>query len=667
MSTSSFCPPAVPLITHTPYFSLWSFNNSLTDDWTKHWTGASQGTCGLIRIDGVVFRFMGGPVEGISALAQDSVNVSPLVTTYTFSGHGIKLTLRFLSPLLPEDLNVLARPVTYMDFIVESNDAKSHDVQLYVDVTGGFAVNTHSQDIGISRYAVGDRPTLAIRSCEQDVLKKAGDNLRIDWGTLILQSPPGESWIGSADQARQDFVNSGALAKSDELITRRRASDGNPGACTSVDLGQVGVSQPASGHFTFAYDEEFAIQYFHRNERPYWSSKGTTLAALLEQAESDHDSVVKRAEAFDSRLLAELERVGGPDYSTLGALAFRQTIAGHGLVSDPAAGLLMFEKENFSNGCLATVDVIFPAAPFFLYFSPELMEAQLRPVMEYSASPQWRFPFAPHDLGTYPIANGQVYGGGELTEEDQMPIEETGNMLILLNALGRVQGHYEFAQNYYPTIEKWAKYLEEFGFDPSNQLCTDDFAGHLAHNANLSLKAIIAMRAFGEIASRLGHDAESAKAIASAKEWATKWLEICRKGDHTLLAFDQPESWSLKYNLVWDLAFGYGLFPKELLASETAFYIEKLNEFGTPLDSRASYTKSDWILWAATFAPSEDQFRQLIAPIVKFANETPDRLPLTDWHDTVSGKCVGFRARTVVGGYFMKLLLDSGKLNSQSD
>jgi hypothetical protein len=320
--------------------------------------------------------------------------------------------------------------------------------------------------------------------------------------------------------------------------------------------------------------------------------------------------------------------------------------------------LLFFPKENFSNGCIDTVDVFYPSSPLFLLLNPKLLAGSLEPVFEYASMPRWEFNFAPHDLGRYPRADGQVYGGGEKTEENQMPVEESSNMIILTAALAKAGGDASLARRYWGTLTKWARYLQEKGLDPENQLSTDDFAGHLAHNANLSVKAIVALGAYAQLAEALGHHEESVAYRRIAQDFAKRWAGMADVGDHYALAFDKKDTWSQKYNLIWDKVLGMDLFPAEVPRKELAYYYTHQNEYGLPLGNRSEYTKLDWIYWTASLADSREDFDALIGPTWKFANESPSRVPLTDWYWTQDAKQRGFQARSVVGGLFMKMLTD---------
>ena len=653
-------PPAVPLVACDPYFSVWSCADRLTDDTTRHWTGKPNGMASLVRIDGRAYRLMGPDPKDVPALPQTGLKVLPTRTIYEFTGAGIHLTLTFLTAALPEDLEVLSRPLTYLTWDCRSADRKEHSVSVYFDNTAEWVVNEGSQTVVGSQESVPGLNVLRLGSKDQPVLRKKGDDLRIDWGYLYTAAPLAQkasTIIGAHDQCRTAFAGSGQLPTAPDTELPRAATNRMPVAAFTFDLGRVGA-QTVSRWLMLAYDDQYSIQYFKQNLRPYWRRHGMDAAGLLARAASDYLTLEARCRKFDAELMASLAQSGGEKYARLCALAYRQCLAANKIAADANGQPLMFPKENFSNGCIATVDVIYPMAPLYLLFGPSLTKAMLVPIMDYASSPRWKFPFAPHDLGTYPLANGQVYGGGERTEENQMPVEETGNMLILVAALAQIEGHAQFAAQYGRTLDLWAQYLKEKGFDPENQLCTDDFAGHLAHNVNLSAKAIVALGAYARICEMRDDQPKAQAYFQLARQFAARWTAEANDQDHFRLTFDGPGTWSQKYNLVWDRILGLNLFPAQVLRQELDFYKRNQDPYGLPLDNRKSYTKLDWTLWTASLTGNRADFDALLNPVYRFLNESPSRVPMTDWYGTQTGKQVGFQARSVVGGVFIKTLYD---------
>jgi hypothetical protein len=650
-------PPATPLITHDPYFSVWSSTDNLADSDTMHWTGSPQPIQGVVRIDNKPYRFMGRHPDNIPAILQTARSVTPTHTVYEFRQDGITLQLAFFTPAILSDLDLLSRPVTYLTWSASSTDGSDHRVSVLFDVDPVIAVNDSSEIVTTSRNETSSLNVLSVGSRDQNLLNRSGDNLRIDWGYFHLAVPKDENYTTFlTPHPAETFAERGRLP-ADDTMGMPAAANRCPHLAAILDFGSIG-SHPVARHLLVSYTESYAIQYLERNLRPYWQRNNMPVQEMLDTAESQYSALEAQGTAFDTELTADLTHTGGAHYAAIAILSYRQAIAAHKLVADANGDPMLFAKENFSNGCIATVDVLYPSAPLFLFFEPKLLEAQLLPVLEYSALARWKFPFSPHDLGQYPLANGQVYGGGEQTEDDQMPVEESGNMLILVDAVERAEGNTQLAQRFWPQLTKWAQYLKERGLDPENQLTTDDFAGHVAHNANLSIKAIEALAAYADLAHRLKQGDVATEYQAAAKNMATKWMLMAQEGDHYKLAFNSSGTWSQKYNLVWDDLLGYDLFPKSVRETELKFYMTKLNRYGLPLDSRADYTKLDWSVWTATLASTPEQFNAIIDPIYRWTNEGPSRVPLTDWYDTKTGKQVGFQARSVVGGVFIKALAD---------
>lgn len=580
---------------------------------------------------------------------QKSVNVLPTQTFYTFECGPVQLDLVFTSPLLLDDLQLMSTPINYLSYQVKPLDGNAHDVQIYIDATPLWAMNLPGQDVDITTGSSeqGNIAYAKVGTVEQPVLQKKGDDVRIDWGYFYLageEKPAVNISAGDYHNMKQSFADNGRLP-----VAETTPGNGSGKVVAfSNDLGKV--SSAADGYMMIGYDDLYSIQYFKDNRMAYWKQNGKMdMMQALDKANKNYADVMNRCRQFDVELMNSAEAAGNKEYADLCALAYRQAIAAHKLVEDKDGNLLFLSKENFSNGSIGTVDITYPSSPMFLIYNPDLLKGMMEPIFYYSESGKWNKPFAAHDVGTYPQANGQTYGG-------DMPVEESGNMLILTTAIAQREGNADYAKKHWAVLTTWANYLLKEGLDPENQLCTDDFAGHFAHNTNLSIKAIMGVAGYGKLAAMLGDQATANKYTSAAKDMAQKWMSMADDGDHYRLTFDQPGTWSQKYNLVWDKLLDLNIFPQEVIDREIAYYLTKQNTYGLPLDIRKTYTKSDWILWTACLTDNNLEFEQLIAPVYKYANETTTRMPLSDWHETTDGKSVGFRARSVVGGYYMKML-----------
>ena len=588
---------------------------------------------------------------------QNSVALSATRTFYDFTCGPVDLKLTFISPLLPQKLDVLSRPVNYITYETKATDGRQHEVQIYFEATPEWAVDHISQEVSIEKKKTEGLTYFKTGTTEQAVLAKKGDDRRIDWGYFYLcgKTNPGMSFsMGNYSEVKQEFVTNGQIKTSPEEKRITQMTVNMPVMACVQQLGKV-AGKSVSGNIMLGYDDLYAIQYFGENRMAWWKKEGkVTMDDALKTAAADLESLTEACTQFDNQLWEDAIKAGGENYAELCVLAFRQSIAAHKLLKDKEGNTLFFSKENFSNGSIGTVDVTYPSAPLFLVYNPELLKGMMTPIFYFSESGKWTKPFAAHDNGTYPLANGQTYGG-------DMPVEESGNMLILAAAIAQAEGNADYAEKHWKVLSTWADYLLEKGLNPENQLCTDDFAGHFAHNTNLSVKAIMGIAGYGKLAGMLGKNEMAKKYNEKAKEMAAKWVEMANDGDHFRLTFDQPGTWSQKYNLVWDKILKLNIFPKEVAEKEVAWYLTHQNTYGLPLDNRRTYTKSDWITWTATLANDQASFQKLIDPVHDFVNHTPNRVPMTDWYETPDARQVGFQARSVVGGYFIKMLEQKNK------
>lgn len=610
-------------------------------------------TTGGAYVDFGLFSEKKGAVKFSNEAVQKSVTVMATSTYYTFACGPVELDVVFTAPQLIDDLDLLSTPINYISYRVRSTDKKEHDVQLYVETTPELSINEASQPTVARTLAKNGISYVEAGSINQPICDRAGDLICADWGYAYLAGVNGAGkavGLGDYYKMKESFVKNGNINSSINKWTTRKEQD-MPSMAYVHQLGKVSKETSAEGYLMMGYDDIYSIEYMYEKRMGYWKHDGkVTIFDAFEKLRDNYSSIMDRCRALDAIIYDDAEKAGGQKYAEICAASYRQVMAAHKLFTDKEGNLMWFSKENNSNGCVNTVDLTYPSAPLFLIYNPELEKAMMTSIFEYSASGRWNKPFAAHDLGTYPIANGQVYGG-------DMPIEESGNMVILAAAIAKIEGNADYAKKYWDLLTLWTDYLVQYGQDPENQLCTDDFAGHWAHNANLSVKAIMGVAGYAEMARMLGMNEVADKYAATAEKMADKWKEMAAEGDHYRLAFDRPNTWSQKYNMVWDKMWNLGLFT-DVIDKEVPYYLTKQNEFGLPLDSRKEYTKSDWIMWTAAMAPDMETFQKFVDPMYKYVNETKTRVPISDWYHTDSGLWVGFRARSVIGGHWMKVLMD---------
>lgn len=638
-------PPATPIVNIDPYFSVWTEESVLKN--TVHWTGKPNTMRGRVFVDGTEYHFLGQNnhphhrLIEVPNMTVESTEVDAYSTVITYKNDTIRLKVHFTSPTLVDDLYLASRPVAYCKASFESLDGKEHKVSVKFVASEELVLNKAGEGRAIADpVAIDGMTAIKMGNGVQKVLHKSGDDIRIDWGYLYL-AVKGDGKVGHTV-----FNNVYAT----DLYAATVEADLSPDAL-----------------FLFAYDDIESIQYFGENLKAYWKKDGKTIEEAISEAAADYDTTLSRCNAFSDKIKAEATAKGSEKYAELLMLSVRQIMAAHKLVVDKDGNNLFISKECHSNGCAATVDVTYPSAPIFLLYNVELLKGMLRPVMKYAASDEWTFDFAPHDVGQYPLVNGQVYwvdrnpdGTAKyINPYGQMPVEECGNMIVLFAAIADAENDASFAKEHLDTIKMWNEYLIKYGFDPEDQLCTDDFAGRLAHNVNLAIKAIMGIAGYSRILEKLGDTAEAEKMMAKAKEYADSLVERAANPDGSYrLTFDAEGTFSLKYNAIWDKVWGTNLFPESFYKGEIERYKKELLPYGVPLDSRESFTKSDWLVWAASLADNKDDFNTLVDALWAAYNAMRTYVPMTDWYYADTSHMRGFRHRTVQGGLFIKLMLD---------
>ncbi len=615
-------------------------------------------TTGGAYIDFGLYENLKDNSTKIENARQNSVDVLATSSYYTFKCGPVDLDLVFTAPMLIDNLDLISTPINFISYQVKSTDGQPHDVQFYIGTSAQLTVNEMGQPTISGTVTENGIKYAKAGSEAQNILGRSGDMISIDWGYLYIPAINGDVSVSTVIDAESEFVKTGALAKSSDTDIRSTNRSNMPTIGFCNNLGKVTT---ASDFMMIGYDEVYDIQYMKNNYKAYYARNGKTIFQAFEEFARDYSDLMKRCRDLDKTIYDDGLAAGNVKYAEMLSGCYRHVMAAHKLFQDNTGKALYFSKENKSNGCVNTVDLTYPESPLYLIYNPELQKGMILSILDYALSDARKGKnCAAHDLGQYPLANGQVYG-------DTMPLEESANILLLANAIVRITGDGEWLRPYRSVLSTWAAYCHNEGQNPGNQLCTDDFKGPSEQNTNLSIKAILAVAAYADLVPKIGGNQRDEKKYREwSKEMALLWEADARDGDHYRMEFHKPGTWSQKYNLIWDRMWGLNIFPTQVLDREIKFYLGKQQKYGLPLDCRDLQTKSDWIMWTAAMSPDTETFLKFSDRHYDYINETTTRIPLSDYYFSDNGRACNFSARSVMGGLWMKVLMDKYKAKDES-
>ncbi|KAJ7618784.1 hypothetical protein FB45DRAFT_932463 [Roridomyces roridus] len=662
-TSTPFNPPSIPLAVRSPYLSTWlpqGGGSALNGGWPVFWAGQTTAWTGFISVDGTQYSWMGAPAVPDSTFTQatqKSFKARLFTSTqsiFVLSAGPIDLTVTFLSPV-ETDLVKLSLPLSYLDVSVSSTDGQAHSVQIYTDISGEWSSGSDNWNIEWSTTTSGmlsHQVSLTSPAAYEEISDHA------QYGSVYYSTLSGKGvtyQTGEDVVVRGTFLNTSALPNTQD-VNFRAISDAWPVFGLAKDLGHVTTG---SVLFSIGLIRDPAVVYILpgnvKQERSlYFWSKFATAESAIEFFLNDYSDALSTANAFDARVVADASKISA-EYAGIVALSIRQSLGANELtISKNTRGggwntsdLMLFMKEISSDGNLNTVDVIFPATPIFHYLYPKMGQYLIEPLLRYQASGLYPNKCVILLCAHYPKALGHPQGLDEVSCQ-------SGNMLIMAYGFAKATGDLSQIKRYRALLDQWTQFLIDDSLIPANQLSTDDFAGTLANQTNLAIKGIVGIRCMAEIAKLLGDNATFANYSSIAADYVTQWQQLAAStsGPHVTLAYGMADTWGLTYNLFYDVQLGLNLFPQSVYEEQTAWYADKLNQFGIPLDY-----PTDWTTWTSGILTDTSLRDQFISALSAYASNGLNNVPFSDWYDTVSGQMAGFQSRPVVGGHLALAVL----------
>ncbi|KAL8723625.1 MAG: hypothetical protein Q9181_007241, partial [Wetmoreana brouardii] len=624
----------------------------------QFWNGQNLNTGVFAKIAGTTYSLLGvpAPPSGIRAASVTRAEYTATHTIFTLTAGSATVRLDFLSPVSPRNYVRQSLPYSYLTVSVSSPTSVSAQVYLDLDESWtGQRGNTrhHLYDTNATttwEITVAGAATYAQSPQEQAL-----------WGRVILSSRPSTTSRLTSSSGRLNDIRS-------QFITNGRLSGSNPPwatgdvAALSHDLG---TTTSSSVTFALGIERDYAINFLGRPRALYY--RGYTPAKTCGVCYFLDDFTPANAESrtFDAQIESRASALAGTNYSDVLTLSTRQVYGATDLTI-PAdtldtSNVMVFMKEISSDGNVNTIDVIFPAFPIFYVMNPEYIRLLLEPVMQYLATGRWKQPYMIHDIGAnYPLAMGH----DDQTAEAQ-PVEECGNIMLLMYAYTQASRNTTFAQTYRNILRPYADYLVTNGLNMSSQISTDDNQAPSANQTSLAIKASIGLVAYGTL---LNDPNYTSVGKSYANTLYNQGLATDPAKTHFTLNYPgSSDTFILTYNLYPDVLLKLGTFPQAALDMEAAYYPRVRAAGGVPLSTRTTYGKTDWMNFAAAASPGVNNGTRelLINDVHAYVSNGLNQVPVSDEYTVAGagvGKNLGFRARPVVGGHFATLAMQGSSL-----
>jgi hypothetical protein len=620
----------------------------------QFWAGQDLGWSVMVRVDGQTYSLMGvkDPGEGVQPAVVRGAEYTATHSVFTATAGTVVVTLDFFSPVSPANYLRQSLPFSYLTVSVSGTSANS--VQVFSSIDGRWTGESEGAVCEFNNAGSTGMFSLKV----EDATLYAESSDMATWGETIFASRPTASSrlsfaSGNGDRVMSQFVKSGKLAAGGQ-----QCKSGGIVAL-SHDLGVVTGDQEVT--FAVGYVREKAINYLGKAYTGYYRAEHPDTYQAVIYFLNDYSDAFSESLILDQKLSTAAKSAAGQRYADIVALSTRQAYGGIDLTIPndnlDTSEVLAFIKELSSDGNVNTVDVIMPAFPIYWVMDPDYIRLLLEPMMKYLAAGRWHKPYVTHDMGShYPNAVGH-----DDQQAEPMPIEECGNLMVLILAYVRATGDEAWAAQYFDILKGYADYLVENGIDIAEQLSSNDAAGPLANETNLAIKAAVGLKAFGELT---GLTEYSNIADSRADLLFAQGLGTDEQKTHFVLQYpDNPSSWKTPYNLYPDVLLGLGTFPKEVHQMSSTFFKSVRGEYGVPLDSRQDWAKSDWNMWLAGTL-DESTRSEFVDDLWAFMANGKHNWPFSDRYIATSAKGntpgvpVLCRARPTVGGHFALLALE---------